>query len=70
MCQNTDFSGQADLEPLELLESDDESLRSYEVYTLNRHVCHRHLHCIYMPVKTFRQPKAGGETHLKRISMH
>ena len=34
MSQNADLSGHGDLEPLELLESDNESLRSYEVYTM------------------------------------
>lgn len=32
ICHNTDLSGPADLETLELLESDSESLRSYEVH--------------------------------------
>lgn len=32
MCHNTDLSGPADLETLELLESESESLRSYEVH--------------------------------------
>ena len=42
LCIVIDFSGHTDLEPLELLESDSESLRSFEVHVYTHTYMHIH----------------------------